>query len=72
MVYRWMALTATAAVLTLVGVPVSAVAQVMRVPKHYVALGDSYATGPGIPNPRIDSPGCFRSTNNYPARLAAG
>ncbi|HET9116762.1 MAG TPA: SGNH/GDSL hydrolase family protein [Pseudonocardiaceae bacterium] len=49
----------------------SAVAQVMRVPKHYVALGDSYAAGPGIPNPRIDSPGCFRSTNNYPARLAA-
>lgn len=36
----------------------------------YVALGDSYAAGPGIPLP--DPPyGCHRSTNNYP-HLVAG
>ncbi len=35
----------------------------------YVALGDSYTAGPGIPLP--DKPyGCHRSTNNYPHMLA--
>ena len=36
----------------------------------YVALGDSYSAGPLIPVVREDAPGCFRSTNNYPAYLA--
>ena len=36
----------------------------------YVALGDSYTAGPLIPVVREDAPGCFRSTNNYPAYLA--
>jgi hypothetical protein len=36
-----------------------------------VALGDSYASGPGIPVQRVDPVGCQRSTHNYPARLAA-
>jgi hypothetical protein len=36
-----------------------------------VALGDSYASGPGIPVQRVDPVGCRRSTRNCPARLAA-
>jgi lysophospholipase L1-like esterase len=36
----------------------------------YVALGDSYTAGPLIPD--VDAAaGCFRSTHNYPALLAA-
>jgi lysophospholipase L1-like esterase len=38
--------------------------------RHYVALGDSYASGPGIPVQRTDPIGCQRSTANYPAHLA--
>jgi lysophospholipase L1-like esterase len=63
-------LAATAAVLTLAAVPASAGAQAVDAPKHYVALGDSYAAGPRIPDQRDDPRGCERSTNNYPARLA--
>lgn len=66
--YRRVMLAATAAVLALAGIPASAGA--VDVPKHYVALGDSYAAGPRIPDQRGDPPGCERSTNNYPARLA--
>jgi lysophospholipase L1-like esterase len=36
---------------------------------NYVALGDSYAAGPLIPNP-VPLYGCLKSSNNY-ARLAA-
>ncbi len=39
-------------------------------PVDYVALGDSYSAGPLIPVVREIAPGCFRSTNNYPAYLA--
>jgi lysophospholipase L1-like esterase len=39
-------------------------------PIDYVALGDSYSAGPLVPEARSDPPGCFRSTNNYPAYLA--
>ncbi|GAA3520542.1 SGNH/GDSL hydrolase family protein [Actinocatenispora rupis] len=41
-------------------------------PAHprYVALGDSYTSGPLIPLPRLDPVGCWRSTGNYPARVA--
>lgn len=38
---------------------------------RYVALGDSYTSGPFIPLMRLDPLGCARSTNNYPALLAA-
>src|SRR5947208_14880369 len=38
---------------------------------HYVALGDSYTSGPFIPVQRLDPLGCGRSTNNYPSMLAA-
>lgn len=36
----------------------------------YVALGDSYAAGPGIPIQNSTPPGCGRSDQNYPAQLA--
>lgn len=36
----------------------------------YVALGDSFSSGPLIPLQRNDASGCFRSTNNYPAYVA--
>jgi lysophospholipase L1-like esterase len=38
---------------------------------NYVALGDSYTSGPFIPFMRLDPIGCARSTNNYPALLAS-
>jgi lysophospholipase L1-like esterase len=37
---------------------------------EYVALGDSYTAGPFIPQ-LVPALGCFRSTRNYPALLAA-
>ncbi|MGX7824400.1 SGNH/GDSL hydrolase family protein [Actinokineospora sp. 24-640] len=37
---------------------------------HYVALGDSYASGPGIPAQTGTPAGCARSDHNYPALLA--
>jgi lysophospholipase L1-like esterase len=63
-------------VLALVGLPTSAGARTVSSPKHYVvqhyvALGDSYTAGPLIPVQRTDPIGCLRSTNNYPALLAA-
>ncbi|RZQ64963.1 SGNH/GDSL hydrolase family protein [Amycolatopsis suaedae] len=38
--------------------------------RHYVALGDSYTSGPFIPFQRLDPLGCARSTDNYPSMLA--
>ncbi|MEU5262858.1 SGNH/GDSL hydrolase family protein [Amycolatopsis sp. NPDC021455] len=38
---------------------------------HYVALGDSYTSGPLIPAQRLDPLGCGRSTANYPSVVAA-
>lgn len=60
----------TAMALTLAGVPASA----QEVPDydHYVALGDSFTSGPFIPVQRLDPLGCFRSTRNYPSRVAIG
>jgi hypothetical protein len=37
----------------------------------YVALGDSYVAGPGIPDPTGAPLGCGRSTRNYPALVNA-
>jgi lysophospholipase L1-like esterase len=37
---------------------------------HYVALGDSYTSGPGIPNQTPESGGCRRSDHNYPHLVA--
>ncbi|MBW3613912.1 MAG: SGNH/GDSL hydrolase family protein [Actinobacteria bacterium] len=36
----------------------------------YVALGDSYTAGPGIPNPVPHPLGCWRSDRNYPHLVA--
>ncbi|MGH3716816.1 MAG: SGNH/GDSL hydrolase family protein [Micromonosporaceae bacterium] len=38
--------------------------------QRYVALGDSYTSGPFIPLPRFDPLGCFKSTRNYPGYLS--
>ena len=40
-------------------------------PDHYVALGDSYTAGPGIPRQTLESGGCRRSDHNYPHLVAA-
>ena len=37
---------------------------------HYVALGDSYTSGPFIPVQQTDPLGCGRSTANYPSVLS--
>lgn len=38
--------------------------------QHYVALGDSYASGPFIPNQSLNPIGCARSDHNYAHDLA--
>lgn len=40
-------------------------------PAGYVALGDSYTAGPGIPTQTPESGGCGRSDHNYPHLVAA-
>src|SRR5581483_3116315 len=40
-------------------------------PHHYVALGDSYTSGPLIPNQSPESGACRRSDHNYPNLVAA-
>lgn len=67
---RRVTLAAIAIMLALMGSPAGAVAHAAEAPRHYVALGDSYAAGPRIPIQRDDPRGCERSTHNYPARLA--
>ncbi|QWF77418.1 SGNH/GDSL hydrolase family protein [Amycolatopsis sp. CA-230715] len=64
------------------GLPIAAVAAVAALftgtasaasaaePVRYVALGDSYTSGPFIPLMRLDPLGCARSTNNYPSLLS--
>ncbi|HEX2064996.1 MAG TPA: SGNH/GDSL hydrolase family protein, partial [Acidimicrobiales bacterium] len=61
------ALAVAVATLSAVGAPGSGAA---LAGSTYVALGDSYTAGPGIP--LADPPyGCHRSTNNYPHLVAA-
>ena len=38
-------------------------------PGPYVALGDSYVSGPGIPSQTGTPPGCQRSTQDYPSLI---
>jgi lysophospholipase L1-like esterase len=60
------AVVVAVATLSAVGAPGSGA---VTVGSTYVALGDSYTAGPGIPLP--DPPyGCHRSTNNYPRLVA--
>ncbi|MDQ4103183.1 MAG: SGNH/GDSL hydrolase family protein [Actinomycetota bacterium] len=69
-VYRLFVLAIAVAVLPVLALPAGGTAQVSRSPGHYVALGDSYAAGPGIPLLQPNPIGCQRSTRNYPALLA--
>jgi lysophospholipase L1-like esterase len=64
----WKAGVLTACLLVAVAVPAAADP---AVPSHYVALGDSYTAGPGIPTQTPDSGGCGRSDHNYPRLVAA-
>jgi hypothetical protein len=76
-----MFLAAEVAALLLIGAGVAPVAQapaaraaVVRAatpPPAWTALGDSYTSGPLIPNQLADPPGCFRSDHNYPHLAAA-
>ena len=50
--------------------PVSTQTTTSSEPMRYVALGDSYTSGPLIPFQRLDRIGCLRSTNNYPSVVA--
>jgi lysophospholipase L1-like esterase len=53
------------------GTPTTAATANPTPPGNYVALGDSYASGPGIPAASGVPLGCARSSNNYPALVAA-
>ncbi len=74
--HRRAVVAAAGSVLALAGLagtgaaPAAVAAQTPASPKHYVALGDSYVAGPGIPIQRTDPIGCGRSTRNYPALIA--
>lgn len=59
------------AALTMAASPATAVASTADPFDEYVALGDSYTSGPLIPWLRLDSIPCLRSTGNYPSLLAA-
>lgn len=59
------ALVPTALSLTLVAGPSSAAAG-----QTYVALGDSYTSGPDIPTQSTSPAGCLRSNHNYPSVTA--
>jgi lysophospholipase L1-like esterase len=60
----------TATILLAASALPAAAALATRSFRNYVALGDSYTSGPFIPAQRWDPIGCGRSTNNYPAVLA--
>ncbi|MFE2756272.1 SGNH/GDSL hydrolase family protein [Actinosynnema sp. NPDC059335] len=60
-------LPAMLAALTITWTPVSATADEAV---EYVALGDSAAAGPLIPDQDASAPGCLRSTRNWPSVLA--
>lgn len=55
----------------LVALTLSAAAAVGARAAGYVALGDSYASGPLIPNPLLPL-GCLKSSSNYPHLAAPG
>ncbi|WP_369200813.1 SGNH/GDSL hydrolase family protein [Streptomyces sp. PU-14G] len=63
-----------AAVLTLAGAPAASSAEPgprdgAEAVAHYVALGDSYTSGPGIPDQTDEN--CGRSDHNYPTLVTA-
>ncbi|WP_344415636.1 SGNH/GDSL hydrolase family protein [Amycolatopsis minnesotensis] len=65
---RGLTIAAVAAVAALFTGTTSVAVAAERV--RYVALGDSYTSGPFIPLMRLDPLGCARSTNNYPSLLS--
>jgi lysophospholipase L1-like esterase len=71
-VARRRALTALGSVTILLGLllAVPGVASASAPFRSYVALGDSYASGPFIPYQRTDPVGCVRSDHNYPSLVA--
>ena len=64
-VTRLLAVALAGALLAGSQLPVGAAA-----PESYVALGDSFTAGPGIPLQQLDPVGCFRSDHNYPHLVA--
>ncbi len=69
--FRRVVLTAALAVAALAAlVPLAALAASPDRAGGYVALGDSFASGPLLPSQSLYPLGCLRSSNNY-ARLAA-
>jgi lysophospholipase L1-like esterase len=58
-------------VLAVVGVVLTGFASPAAAERRYTALGDSYTSGPVIPNQIPDPPGCLRSDHNYPHLTAA-
>jgi lysophospholipase L1-like esterase len=71
MTLRRLFTAAVVVVTSLVTLGAGAAAAAVPAYSRYVALGDSYTSGPFIPVTRLDPIGCARSTNNYPALLAA-
>lgn len=67
--YRRVLFAAVSTVVLLIASATAATAT-ERTYRNYVALGDSYTSGPLIPLPRLDPLGCGKSTQNYPAFLA--
>jgi lysophospholipase L1-like esterase len=65
------ALTVLTSLAALAGVAVGST-QAVAAPAyhHYVALGDSYASGPFIPNQSLSPVGCVRSDHNYAGDVA--
>jgi hypothetical protein len=66
----------TVVVVAALGVAVAACAPVPPAepgaePDAYVALGDSFTSGPFIPVPQLDPAGCLRSDHNYPHLVQA-
>jgi lysophospholipase L1-like esterase len=66
----WVRSTLAACLLAAGAAPAGAVETPVR-PARYVALGDSYTSGPLIPNQIPEAAGCGRSDHNYPHLVAA-
>jgi lysophospholipase L1-like esterase len=65
------AIGAVGALLLAAATPGLASAETTSRPLNYVALGDSYAAAPLVPDPDLSRIGCLRSRSNYPHQAAA-
>jgi hypothetical protein len=59
-----------AAAVTIAAPTVARAAPAQAPPTSYVALGDSFTSGPLIPNQSLEPLGCLRSDHNYPHLVA--